>query len=53
MSPLMSIIVMEITKLHYVYTMSALHDIKYKVHSRDANKTRGKAECFISIETAR
>ena len=29
---------------------SSLHEIKYKGHSQDANKIRGKAKCFISIK---
>ena len=26
---------------------SAIHKIKHEAHGRDANKARGKAECFI------
>ena len=34
----------------YVYVwniaVSALHEIKHKAHSQDANKARGEAECL-------
>ena len=33
-------------------TVSALRDIKHEARGRDANKARGEAECFISIEAA-
>ena len=31
----------------------ALCEIKHLARSQDANKARGEAECFISIEAAR
>ena len=30
--------------------MSAIHKIKHKGCDQDANKARGKAECFIGID---
>ena len=43
---------------HYVYickiiAASVLCEIKQNVHSQNANKAQGKAECFISIEAMR
>ena len=43
--------------VHDVYVKSiaasALREIKHEARGRDANKARGKAECFISIEATR
>ena len=31
---------------------SAIRKVKHEAHGQDANKARGKAECFIGIEAA-